>query len=352
MQFYEEFVGGFDLKWAIDHGWAVPPVCKLARVDSMDLKSVKVAGGDFIQSQLQKELNKEANIHRICLITSEELEGPTVLFSASVSGAKACAHYLTNNYNIPAVYVHGKQDEVERREALAAFKSGEAKVLCNCAVVAVGFDFPPTTTLVMGRPTRSRAFALQCWGRAARPVDNCVDFPGSTAESRRAAIAASRKPRFKIVDCTPASQEHTLITSVDMFVQMEPAVKKEVMRRAHAGEHPLTPEEVAEMAAKEAEKVAAAKAIEEMRRNTVGRAHGNVQGQEIDIAWKGRRCVGTYNNPLKGKFAGYKMSQLPGHYIRWACDNHKLTGWIRGMFIKEWERRHGLTEDQKRFAGR
>ena len=347
MEFYEEFIGGFDMRWAIDHGWAVPPICKLARGESLDLSKIKVAGGDFGQKQLQQELNKEANKQRICLITAEEMDGPTVLFTASVDGAKACAHYLTNNYGVPAVHVYGTQPEDERNEAMAAFKTGKAKVLCNCQVVAIGFDFPPTQTLIMGRPTRSLPFALQCWGRAFRPLPGKVDFPGSTVESRKAAIAASAKPYAKIVDCTPASQEHTLITSVDMFVQYDVEVKKRVMHKAIEAGEPLSQEALAALAEEEKAKIAAAKAIEEMRRNTVGRALGTVTGHEIDISWKGRRSVGTYRNPLKGKFAGVTLSQLPDHYVDWASRDVK-TGWIRAIFRKEKERR----SEERRHAHR
>jgi superfamily II DNA or RNA helicase len=316
----------------------VPPICKLSRVEQLDLSKVGVANGDFVQKQLQIALNKEAVKHRICLITAEEMQGPTVLFAASVDGAKAYAQYLTNNYEIPAVYVYGKQDPEERADALRKFKAGEAKVLCNVAVCAIGFDFPPTETLIMARPTRSRAFALQCWGRAARPLPGVVDHPGSTVESRRAARLASGKTHFKIVDCTPSAAEHTLVTSVDMFVQMDQQVKQAVMKRAHA--EPLTPQQIEELAAQEAAKIATAKAIEELRKNTSGRAEGRVAGQQIDITWSGRRSVGTYRNPLRGKFGGKLMSELPDYYVSWGARNPTLTGWVKGLFKKEMERRH------------
>jgi superfamily II DNA or RNA helicase len=339
MNFYEEFIGGYDLKWAIDNEYAVPLICKLARVDAMDLTGVKTVGGDFVQAQLAKALNQEAVKHRVCLITAEEMRGPTVLFAASVDGAKAYSHYLTQNYGIPAVHVYGTQQPEERQENLAAFKSGKAKVLCNVAVCAIGFDFPPTETLIMARPTKSRGFALQAWGRAARQLPGVADHPNSTIESRRAARLASAKSHFRIVDCTPSAQEHTLITSVDMFVQMEPAVKKAVMQKAH-GEGELTTEQIAELAEKEAAKQAAAKAIEEMRRNTTGRATGRVSGTEVDVTWKGVRCIGTYKNPLRGKFAGRKMSELPDYYVEWGSKT--LNGWVRQMFHKELTRRWNM----------
>lgn len=318
----------------------MPPVCRLSRVEALDIEGVKISGGDFQAKDLQMRLNKEAVKHQVCVITAAEMAGPTVLFAVSVDGAKAYSHYLTHNYGIPAVHVYGTQPEEERNEALAAFKSGQAKVLCNVAVCAIGYDFPPTATLVMARPTRSRSFALQCWGRAARPLAGIVDFPGSTVESRRAAIANSDKPNFKIVDCTPASQEHTLVTSVDMFVDMEPAVKKEVTARATQQPDALTPEQIAEMAKEEAAKIANAKAIEEMRRQTIGRASGRVEGREIDVTWQGRRPVGTYNNPLRGKYAGCRMSDLPPSYLRWGMENIG-TPWIRGLYRAELERRNG-----------
>jgi len=340
MNFYEELIGGFDMQWAIDNGWAVPPVCRLAKVESMDLSGIKIVGGDFAQQALQNELNKEANIQRLCMITSEEVEGQTVVFTASVSAAKAACHYLNNNYGIPAVYVYGTQPDEERADALRAFKTKQARVLCNCQVVAVGFDYPPTATLILGRPTRSRSFWLQCVGRATRPLPGVVDFAGSTTDSRKAAIAASDKKRFKIVDCTPASFDHSLITSVDMFCKASDEVKERVKKGAQ--ERPLTPEEMAELAAKEAERIASAKAIELMRQNTRGRGLGRISTREIDLSHSGKRSVGTYTNPLKGKYGGLKMSHLPDHYVRWACDNPGIQGWVKGVFIKEWERRHGL----------
>jgi len=315
----------------------VPPVCKLARVESLDLSAVKIVGGDFHQTQLQQELNKEANLHRLCMITADEMEGQTVLFTGGVFQMHGATKYLNDNYGIPAVEVWGTQPEEERTEALRKFKSGEAKVLVNCQVVAIGFDFQPTQTLILGRPTRSRSFWLQCVGRATRPLAGVVDHPNGTPDTRKAAIAASAKRHFKIVDCTTGTLDHNLITSVDMFVQASEEVKKAVKRAAAAAE-PLTAEQLVELAAKEAAKIAAAKAIEEMRKNTHGRAAGRVHGMDVDIRFGGRRSVGTYSNPLKGKYAGRKMSELPDSYLRWG--EQTLKGWVRALFIKEMERRY------------
>lgn len=344
LDYYQESICNLDMQWAIANGWAVPPVCKLSRVQSLDLSGISVSGGDFNQEQLRQEIEKEATLHRIALITKEEMEGPTVVFTPSVASAKAVCHYLNNNYRIPSVYVYGTQPEEERNDALAQFKSGRAKVLVNCQVVAVGFDYPPTATLILGRPTRSRSFWLQCVGRATRPLPGTVDYDGSHSLGRIARIAASGKPRFKIVDCTDASLDHRLVTAVDMFATGPKEAKEVVKKRAAASQEPLSQEEIEAQVLKETERQAFAKELEERRKRMRGQATGDVVGREVDLAYTGKRCVGTYTNPLKGKYAGLRMSELPGGYIRWACDCPGIKGWVKGLFMKEWNRRHGMQE--------
>lgn len=337
MQFYDESLCNYDLRWAIDHGWAVPPVCRISKVASLDLTGIAIVGDDFKQSALADEMVKEANLQRICLITKEEMEGQTVVFTAGVAAAAGVCHYLNNNYGIPAVYVHGKQDEDERRENLRRFKTRDVQVLVNCQVVAVGFDFPPTATLILGRPTRSRSFWLQCVGRATRPLPGVVDFQGSTPDLRRQRIAESAKPHFKIVDCTDASLDHRLVTAVDMFVQAGPEVVKEVKRRAAEAKDPLTEAELAALRAEEEAKRKLALEIEARRAATKGQASGTIRRREFDLG-SSSRCVGTYFNPLKGKYAGMKMSELTNGYIHWACRDLR-EGWVKNLFRKERDRR-------------
>ena len=346
MDFYEESIGNFDMRWAIDNEYGVPPICTIATVDSMDLTGVTVSGGDFHQLKLQAELNKEANLHAVAVITERERHGQTVVFTPSVFSARGVSHFLNNNYGVPSVFIWGSMPDEERAEALAEFKSGRAQVLVNCQVVAIGFDFPPTATLILARPTRSRSFWLQCVGRATRPLAGVVDGRPYTGVdgtmglmARRTARLQSDKTHFKIVDLTNGSLDHRLITSVDMFCTAPAEDIAAVRKTVASSPKPLTPEEMQELAAKLAEKRAAAILVEQMRNNTSGRATGRVSSRSVDLAFTGKRSVGTYSNPLRGKFAGVPLSQLPQYYVDWAAGNHRLTHWIRGMFRKELGRR-------------
>ena len=337
MSYFQEVLANRDIPWAVEQGWSCPWVCRIARVPSLDLSQIKITNGDFNPTALAAEVLKDATLHRLALITEQERHGQTIVFTPSVASAKGVSHYLTHNYDVPSTYVWGTQPEDERREALRRFKAREVQVLVNCAVCAVGFDFPPTATLILGRPTKSRSFWLQCVGRATRPLAGTVDFAGSTPESRRAAIAASSKPNFKIVDCTDSSLDHRLVTAVDMFVQADAAVKDVVKRAAIEAAAPLSQEELDALAFQELERQRLAAEIEARRKQMQGRATGSVVGREVDLHFTGRRCVGTYTNPLKGKFAGRRMSELPDYYVSWG--SRTLNGWVRQLFAKELTRR-------------
>jgi hypothetical protein len=132
--------------------------------------------------------------------------------------------------------------------------------------------------------------------------------------------------------------DHSIITAIDMFVS-DGEVKERIKKAAH--EKPLTPEEIAELAAQETAKIAAAKQIEEMRRATQGRGQGAVRTEDIDIRFQGKRSPGTYKNPLRGKFHHWPMNKLPDFYIRWGTKN--TNGWVRQLFVREEMRREKQT---------
>lgn len=343
MNFYESVVFSLNIQDGIERGWCVPPVCQISRVADLDLSGIRMVAGDFCQEQLAKAIEQDAVIHRVCVVTQQQAVGQTVVFLPSVASAKAAALIMRQQYSLNAGWVSGDQAEDERRETIQAFKAGELDILCNCQVVAVGFDVPATRTCIFARPTRSRIFWTQAIGRVTRPLAGVVDFAGSTPESRKAAIAASAKPVFRIIDMTDSSLDHRLITAVDEFVRTDDA---EVIKKAKviASENDaMTPDEILAEALRQQESERLAKEIEERRKQMQGVATGRLVTRDVDIAVTGKRSVGTYTNPLKGKYAGWKMSELPDHYVHWAAQ--EMTGWIRATFAKEKDRR------ARRFVG-
>ena len=66
---------------------------------------------------------------------------PVLIFSESSSEVDEIHEYLMLK-GVAAVSVHGSKDQVERRENMASFRSGEADVLCATDVASKGLDFP------------------------------------------------------------------------------------------------------------------------------------------------------------------------------------------------------------------
>jgi len=72
---------------------------------------------------------------------------------------------------VVAWHLDGKTDRGERRQAVAAFRRGEIKVLSNVDLFGEGFDVPSADASIMLRPTKSLALYLQQCGRVLRPAE-------------------------------------------------------------------------------------------------------------------------------------------------------------------------------------
>jgi len=104
-----------------------------------------------------------------------------LVFTQFVAESETCA----KTYGDEAAVLTGETPTKQREEILRKFKSGEIKVIFNCAVLTTGYDFPALDTIVMARPTRSLNLYYQCNGRAVRPhhtkdtawiVDMCNNY--------------------------------------------------------------------------------------------------------------------------------------------------------------------------------
>jgi superfamily II DNA or RNA helicase len=99
------------------------------------------------------------------------------------------------------------------------FKAGQYQYLFNCAVATEGFDAPVTSTVAIARPTKSRSLYAQMCGRGTRVLPGVVDHleGEDKAAERRAAIAASKKPRMRVLDFVGNAGKHSLVGPVDVL---------------------------------------------------------------------------------------------------------------------------------------
>jgi hypothetical protein len=98
------------------------------------------------------------------------------VFCSTVAHAAHVAEGF-NAAGIPTGLIHGDLSGEERRNILAAFASGEIRVITNVAVLTEGWDHPPTACVVLLRPSSYKSTMIQMVGRGLRTVDP-AEFPG------------------------------------------------------------------------------------------------------------------------------------------------------------------------------
>src|SRR6056297_90533 len=100
----------------------------------------------------------------------------TVVFCSTVDHARNVAAAFAAA-GAPSGLVHGDMSAGERRATLAAYAAGEVQVIVNVAVLTEGWDHPPTSCVVLLRPSSYKSTMIQMVGRGLRTVDP-AEHPG------------------------------------------------------------------------------------------------------------------------------------------------------------------------------
>ena len=146
-------------------------LCPVAgwRVNSnVNLDSVQVKAGDFVESQLARVVHV-AERNALLLRAYQDLarQRRCIVFCVNVAHAQDVAA-LFRDAGIRAAAVWGAMPKEERRTTLAQLSSGALEVVTNCNVLTEGFDEPRIDCILMGRPTHSRLLYAQMVGRGTR----------------------------------------------------------------------------------------------------------------------------------------------------------------------------------------
>ena len=146
-----------------------------------DLKKVKKTAGDFDMKAVEKIMNKLPITEEV-FSKWQELAGnrKTVIFCSTLIHAKAVFEVF-NNHGVKTVLIHGDLSEQTRKEALFAFERGDARVIVNIAVLTEGWDYQPTSCVILLRPSSFKSTMVQMIGRGLRVVDPTL-HPGVIKE--------------------------------------------------------------------------------------------------------------------------------------------------------------------------
>jgi len=162
----------------IASGHLVPPRTFIIDVGVQDeLRAVRKTSADFDMTEVAGIMNRAPVTDEVIRHWREKAsDRATVVFCSTVAHAENVAAAF-NDADIAAAVVHGDLDAPTRRRILAAYASGEIRVIVNVAVLTEGWDHPPTSCVILLRPSSYKSTMIQMIGRGLRTVDP-EEYPG------------------------------------------------------------------------------------------------------------------------------------------------------------------------------
>ena len=216
-----------DVAWAIHEGYFVPPIPVARYIKEIDMTAVSSAGGDLNLTELEHEIAKNAAAIAKCTLRDCG-DRSTIVYTPGRASAHAVAATLNEAKPGSAVAVDQETPSEVRKRILKDFNAGKIQYICNCMIYRQGLDVPICSAIVIARLTKSSALYTQFAGRGGRPEAGIGEL--ETREERIAAIAASSKPNFILLDITGKPSRHKLISPADVLGGKE--VRGELKERA------------------------------------------------------------------------------------------------------------------------
>ncbi len=183
---FDEMVIGPSVAELTAMGW-LSPAEVYAPKHALDLRGLKVRGGDYVNSELSEMMDKPSITGNAVEHYARMARGQSAIaFCCSVKHALDVAEEF-RAAGIPAESVNGGMEDFERDSILMRFQRGETPVLTSCDLISEGFDMPGIQCCILLRPTMSLGLYMQQVGRAIRPMAGksrtlVLDHAGNTAQ--------------------------------------------------------------------------------------------------------------------------------------------------------------------------
>ncbi|MDH5528019.1 MAG: DEAD/DEAH box helicase, partial [Nitrospirota bacterium] len=153
-------------------GHLVRPRTFVIDVGAQDaLGRVRRTASDFDMREVEAVMNRTPINEAVVEHWLDKAEGrQTIVFCSTVAHAETVCNTFEAN-GIDTVLIHGELASDERKARLAAYESGAARVVVNVAVLTEGYDYTPTSCVILLRPSSYKSTLIQMIGRGLRTVD-------------------------------------------------------------------------------------------------------------------------------------------------------------------------------------
>lgn len=161
-------------------------------------ETAKMKGDDFDQEEAFKILDRPKLYNGVLENYTKNANGmKNICFNSNIKHSEKMTQYCRDN-GIEAYHIDGNTNKYDRDRIVANYKAGKFLWLNNCHIFTTGFDDPGIQAVTCNFMTVSLPKWLQANGRGSRA--NIDLSPYNTPEERKAAIAASNKPKFITLD--------------------------------------------------------------------------------------------------------------------------------------------------------
>ena len=141
-----------------------------------ELSKVKMSGADFDMAAVDQIMNQQPINEVVVEQWKKKAENrKTVVFCSTIAHAEAVTAVFNDN-GVKAVMISGQMSSEERNRNLTAYSDGDASVIVNVQVLTEGWDHPPTSCVVLLRPSSAKSTMIQMIGRGLRTV-NAQEHP-------------------------------------------------------------------------------------------------------------------------------------------------------------------------------
>jgi len=165
-----------DLNQLISDGYLCP-IHPFGSKEVPNLKKVKVRGGEYLLSDLEKAVEDEALVARGVWDAIRKAKGRNsiLVFAITIHHAKMIMDSLKRNGQLKCELITGETPKELREFKINQFKNGDIRWLVNVSVLTTGFDAPNIDCIVVMRPTMSKGLYCQMVGRGLRLSPNKTD---------------------------------------------------------------------------------------------------------------------------------------------------------------------------------
>lgn len=172
---FEETVYKIGVLELLDRG-LLSPLVPYAPHIALDTSGVKKQGGEFVQRDLEKAVDKdEINAKAIEEVVAAGHDRSGWLIFAT--GASHCEHLrdLVRGHGVDCEMILGETPKGERAEIVRRFKAKELRCVVAVNTILVGFDAPHVDLIACLRPTESKGLFIQLAGRGLRRAEGKQD---------------------------------------------------------------------------------------------------------------------------------------------------------------------------------